>query len=310
MSYDASIILCTFNRAESLAKALSDIQKLTVPSNTRCEVIVVDNNSTDDTSCVIEDFSESAAIEVVHLFEKKQGKSHALNLALSKARGRLLLFTDDDVRIDTEWLNSMTTEMNRRGWKVAGGKIIPVWQSEKPKWHVDTGEFSLMTAIVAFDRGEKFREINEPLFGANMCIHRDVFERHGGFRTDLGPRGTAVAKGEDSELMGRFLGAGERVFYVPNAIIWHPVEEERTTRSYFRRFYFDDGRVSAKVQDLGSDVKRWAGIPRFLIRSLLANGFRWLFSIDRAKRFYYQLQCCRVLGSIAELIRPSSHKIK
>ena len=305
MSYDASIILCTFNRAESLAKALSDIDKLTVPSNSRCEVIVVDNNSSDETSRVIANFSENAAIEVVSLFEKKQGKSHALNLALSKARGRLLLFTDDDVRIDTEWLNSMTTEMIRRDWKVAGGKIIPVWQREKPKWHIETGEFSLMAAIVAFDRGEIFREINEPLFGANMCIHRDVIERHARFRTDLGPRGTSVAKGEDSELIGRYLAAGERVCYVPTAIVWHPVEEERTTRSYFRKFYFDDGRVSIKVQDLGSDVKHWAGMPRFLIRSLVTNGCRWLMSLDRTKRFYYQLQCCRDLGSIAESIRPS-----
>src|SRR5271156_2755228 len=92
-----SDILCTYNRAESLAKALASIAQSTVPDSIQWEVLVVDNNSRDATRSVVEEFWWRDPSRFRYLFEPKQGKSNALNAGIQQARGEILAFTDDDV---------------------------------------------------------------------------------------------------------------------------------------------------------------------------------------------------------------------
>jgi len=101
---DATIIICTFNRSALLDKTLERLRCLDVSASADWEILVVNNNSNDDTDAVIRRHSEQLPIRP--LWEPRQGKSHAANLAVSEARGDLLLWTDDDVLVERGWLRA------------------------------------------------------------------------------------------------------------------------------------------------------------------------------------------------------------
>src|SRR5215211_2485879 len=104
---DVSVVLCTHNRYETLRNALRALAMTTVPSGLDWEVVVVDNNSSDRTRIVVEEFARQAPCEAVYVFEARQGKSFALNSGIARARGRILAFTDDDAVVDVEWLSAI-----------------------------------------------------------------------------------------------------------------------------------------------------------------------------------------------------------
>ena len=93
------------------------------------------------------------------------------------------------------------------------------------------------------------RELLEPLFGNNMAYRREVFEKYGGFRTELGPRPGSEIRSEDTELGQRLLSARERLRYEPSAIVYHAVPPNRIQKSYFLAWWFDKGR--AEIRELG-----------------------------------------------------------
>ena len=86
-------------------------------------------------------------------------------------------------------------------------------------------------------------ELDQPPFGTNMAFQKKMFEKHGGFRLDLGPRPGSELRNEDTEFGRRLLAAGERLRYEPSAKVYHRVPEERLTTGYFLKFCFDHGRA-------------------------------------------------------------------
>src|SRR5579863_9995619 len=106
-----TIILCTYNRCQRLARALDSVASSTVSDSVKWEVLVVDNNSTDQTREVAEEFSRSHPGHFRYCFEPKQGKSHALNAGIREARGDILAFLDDDVTVGPTWLQDLTAPL-------------------------------------------------------------------------------------------------------------------------------------------------------------------------------------------------------
>ena len=105
---DISIIICTYNRCESLRRVLNDVQNLKVPKNISYQVLLIDNNSKDGTRTVFEAMSAKSPGIFKYVFEPRQGKSYALNTGIRLAAGEILAFTDDDVTLDSEWLVEIT----------------------------------------------------------------------------------------------------------------------------------------------------------------------------------------------------------
>ena len=103
-----SVILCTYNRCESLRTALQSVAACRFPESTPWEVLVVDNNSKDQTPAVVEEFVQQYPGRFRYLFEPQPGKSHALNSGIQEARGDILAFMDDDVTVDPGWLQTLT----------------------------------------------------------------------------------------------------------------------------------------------------------------------------------------------------------
>jgi len=300
-----SVIVCTYNRSESLSVTLKSLADSIVPEVVTWELLVVDNNSNDSTRAVVEAFAAAQNFPVRYVFERRQGVSFARNTGTSQARGKLIAFTDDDVMVDPMWIAAVREAFERFQCVGLGGRVLPLWGQAQPKWFNSAGPFRLVGAIVEFDRGDVPIRLDWPAIGANMAFRRDIFDRYGGLRTDLGPSGDRHMVGDDSEFFMRMMNAGEELMYAPQAIVYHPVPPARVRKSYFRAWYFQHGMASAKLNanQLPKDVRRYWGIPRYLFRQCAVGAARWLFCRGSAKRFYYQLQACRALGEISEFHR-------
>ena len=299
---NASIVLCTYNRASTLSRALESLSDLDVPVGLDWEVLVVDNNSTDDTRAIVERVVAEARLPCRYLFEPSQGKSFALNAGIAQALGQVLVFTDDDVTFDRGWLRALLAAFDAPDCAGVGGQIIPVWPAPPPRWFSDTGPYRLLPAVVGYQFDTSGPVIRPP-YGANMAYRRVMFDRYGRFRTDIGPRGRERITGEDTEFGRRVLNGGEQVIYVPGAIAYHPVEPERMTLRYFERYYFGEGRKNVRAFPLPPGTVRWLGIPRYFYRDLVEHLFRWGTSLNPRARAFHRFSTWQVLGRMLEVNR-------
>jgi len=188
---DASVIVCTFNRADSLAQTLAALQAQTVPASLRWEVIVVDNNSRDRTRDLVERTTASWPL-LRYEFEAAQGLSHARNRGVQCARGAVILFTDDDVLPEPDWIERVLSGLANHGADACGGYIAPIWEEPPPAWL--TARFHGFLAVRM--EGERSYEIDassQTPYGANMAIRRDLFERVGMFDTARGRVGKILS---------------------------------------------------------------------------------------------------------------------
>jgi glycosyltransferase involved in cell wall biosynthesis len=224
-----TVILCTYNRCQSLVKALGSVATSVLPDSVEWEVVVVDNNSRDRTRDVVEEFCRRYPERFRYLFHPEQGKSHALNAGIREAQGDILAFMDDDVIVGPMWLQNLTAYLHNVDWAGAGGRIVPQRTFAPPRW-LSLEEPHALSPFALFDLGHEAGELTEAPFGTNMAFRRELFKKYGGFRTDLGPCPGSQIRGEDSEFSQRLLAAGERLRYEPSAVVYRdsgmPAAEE------------------------------------------------------------------------------------
>lgn len=211
-----SIIICTRDRAASLARTLAAIRDVALPPGTDCEVLVVDNASTDDTEAV------ARAAQVRYLREPARGLARARNTGLAAARGDVLVFTDDDVRPEREWLTRLTAPiLSGEAEAVAGGvRLAPhlarPWMSAYHRaWLAGTDDL---------DPQHPSRMV-----GANMAIARTVLTRVPSFDPELGSG--ALGCGEDTLFALQVREAGFRIAAALDAAVEHHFEESRLRRT-------------------------------------------------------------------------------
>src|SRR3954464_1600228 len=97
------VVIPTYNRSTLLRKALGSLLHARVPAGLEVRIIAVDNNSSDDTKALIEEFAKQSQGRVTYVFEQRQGRSPALNAGIAVATGDLVGFIDDDEEIDAAW---------------------------------------------------------------------------------------------------------------------------------------------------------------------------------------------------------------
>jgi glucosyl-dolichyl phosphate glucuronosyltransferase len=297
---DISVILCTYNRSQSLANALASIAAQELPASISWEVLIVDNKSHDRTRTVIEQFCREYPARFRYLFEPQPGKSFALNMGIREAGGDILAFVDDDVVVDTSWLANLTAPLRDGDWAGSGGRILPDWTCAPPKWLPRHGRYRL-APLAIFDLGLQAGPLLEPPFGTNMAYRKLMFWTYGGFRTDLGPRPGSEIRNEDTEFGARLLSAGERLRYEPSAVVYHAVPQNRLRKGYFLDWWFDKAR--ADVRQYGStEETSWciAGIPICLFRKLARWTVCWLLTLTPSARFSRKLKTWSVIGAIVE----------
>src|SRR5215203_2265789 len=148
---EVSVVVATYNRCEILPGTLESL--MNQDGGTVYEVIVVDNNSTDETRSVIDNLRQKPGYEkLIYLFEEKQGVSHARNKGIAAARGSILAFTDDDIRPAPGWLSAITGAFKRfPEADCIGGKVLPHPETKFPEWLTD----KYWTPLALLDLGDK-----------------------------------------------------------------------------------------------------------------------------------------------------------
>ena len=300
-----SVVLCTYNRCQSLQKALTGAAALVLPESVEWEILVVDNNSNDQTRKTVEDFICRDPGRFRYLFEPQPGKSHALNAGIRESRGDVLAFMDDDVVVHPDWLHKLTAALHNGEWAGAGGRILPEWNCPLPRWLAPESSHAA-GPLVAFHPMEQAGEIFEAPIGTNMAFRREMFEKYGNFRVDLGPRPGSELRNEDTEFGERLLAAGERLRYEPSALVYHPVTQNRLRKDYFLAWWRNKGEANIRQFGVRPGTRyRVAGIPLYLIRRFVKWTLKWMFSVNPAERFSNKLSAWENLGEIAECYRES-----
>lgn len=306
-----SVILCTYNRCQSLAKALDSVATQTFSEPVEWEVLVVDNNSRDQTREVVEDFSCRYPGRFRYLFELRQGKSYALNTGIREARGDVLVFTDDDVTVQPTWLRNLTAHLED-GWAGAGGRTRPASAITPPRWLALDTHAGVLYAH--FDLGDQPLQLDRPPYGANMAFRREMFEKHGGFRTDLGPGPPSRPIhrfGEDTEFGYRLLAAGERLRYEPSAVVYHAVSQERIGKEHFLASSFELGRYSivqgGKRPDIWGISRQYFSVP-YKLGVMLFRTLQWMMTWNPQRRFDRRCLVWMSAGYLVETFRQSRRK--
>ena len=299
---EVSVILATYNRAASLRVTLESLLKVEVPAGLTWELLVIDNNSSDATREAIDEFSKRAGFCVRYIFEGRQGRSAALNAGITQAQGQIIAFTDDDVILHPEWLLHLKATFDRFDCAAVAGRVVPLWSHPKPEWL----EMEDQLAITRFELGDEIREIHFPPLGANSAFRKDVFERHGVFRLDLGVSGNKhTITCDDTEFGERLVRAGEKIVYCPTAIVYHPVDPERATKKYFLSWYFYNGVSLTRTAGLPAEGVFYFGVPRWMYREFAANLAKWFLTFEAKRRFHRKLKTYRSAGTIVECHRLS-----
>jgi glycosyltransferase involved in cell wall biosynthesis len=280
---DFSVIVCTYNRARNLPVCLGRLAEQQNVGELAWEVLVVDNNSSDETSQTVEQLARSLPIEIRGTHEPQQGLNYARNTGIRESRGRCFSYVDDDILVSPRWLASVYGNFLRNDADAVGGRIHLDPAIALPKWiRRDTD----MLGFLGYqDLGEDPLEmdgVKRYPFGGNMAFNRRVVERIGYFNPKLGRKGAGkrrneLFKGAETDYFHRLAAAGgARIFYEPDAIVYHQVMPFQLQKKYFRTIHYNAGYQRAYHDDTRYP-RQLAGVPLFMYQQLVRSTGRYLW---------------------------------
>jgi GT2 family glycosyltransferase len=312
---DVSVLLCTWNNCRRLAITLDAISRCAQPAGLRWELVLVANNCSDATAEVAQRFS--GRLPLRHVIERTQGLSRARNTGLQAARGRLVVFTDDDVRPCRDWIQAYWLAYQERpvGYYF-GGTLTCEYEDGPPEPDI----LALASLpITGLDWGSTPRVLapHERFLGANWACPADALRAVGPFDHSLGLDASLGKRrvGEEWDMMHRLREHGLLPWYLPHVSVAHFVPAHKSRLEYTAATWEAAGRYSARCamtstpqfhrrphlraycEDgaprlAGAPWRTWAGAARFLLRWLLARAAGHKGYLD-----YVSWRLCR--GAIA-----------
>jgi glycosyltransferase involved in cell wall biosynthesis len=294
-SLRVSVIICTYKRSESLSNALHSLATMSVPRSFPWELLVVDNNSPDNTAEVVDSFrARETHVPLKYVFEPVPGLSCARNRGIRESRGEILAFLDDDVRVAQGWLIEVVRAFDEFDVACVGGRVLLDDRIPRPLWW----DHSYDVAVGEFDRGSEviIDQSEETLIGigANIMFKRTAVEQCGWFRIDMGRKANQLTTGEETDMVQRLRHAGYPVMYYPHALVYHCVPRERFTKPYLRQHFYNSGQwyFLQELKEPGMEP-RILGVPRWRYRSVLEDigkSLRLLLSRRPVEYFLHQLR--------------------
>ena len=266
-----SIIIATYDRIDSLRRLLTGIRKHFGSSKIEHEVIVA-NNARDNAIALgidqaVDEFRQGDGAEIRLVREPLAGKCRAQNAALREARGRILVFFDDDVKVTPKWLEIAAEFFQRASFDVMQGPILVPPELEHDHRFLQAQRRFRTINFVQYS--PQLKEL-KTLTGANMAVRRELLTKVGGFNEELGPGRSGIS--EDVEFAQRVLRSGGRIGYEHRAAVYHEVDWSRLTEGFFRLRHEQQGRsrLIYKKQSLVSIIPN-------LLRSLWSLGWHSMF---------------------------------
>jgi len=286
-----SIVIPTYNRAGLLDRTLFSVSRLRVPTGAEVELVVVNNNSTDTTSEVVGRHADDFPFPVREVIETKQGLNHARNRGIVEGRHEMLVFLDDDVKVNPEWLAGCREAAESNGADYVVGPVFPDYVDGKPShvtprierwvdsWYSRRGDvpFRFEAAGGAF------------LPGCNFAVRKSVAEEIGGFRPDLDRCGKEMLAGGDTEFGYRLVESGKQGWYEPRCSIRHAVTLDKLGKPALRRRAGGTGITQAALEIIGTGrrplrKREWIRTAKSLIVFIL-----WVLCCDWQRAFEYEL---------------------
>jgi glycosyltransferase involved in cell wall biosynthesis len=291
-----TVLVCTYNRAQVLPRALDAIDQLEAPPGKSWELIVVDNASTDNTETIVKDFIARSKVSARYIREERQGHARAMNCGVAASHGEIIAHTDDDGLPERDWLLRINEAFEVHKAEIVFGPVRPKWEFRPPKWYSErfVGRFALL------DYGNVpfvVANAEQAFFGVNHAVRKSLYSKQGGYREDLGPLGRTSRVGEDTEMFLRSLARGVRIVYEPTVVVYHFIPASRCRKSDIRQRVWQNG--ASDYLDLHfkfCDTPQLLGLPRWLFRDAVTSLLRYFNALYRRNApdtFFYELRLRR-----------------
>jgi hypothetical protein len=264
-----SILIASYNRSSSLLSSLRELTRQAVPEGIDLEVVIVDNNSTDETKNVVALFVGKNPCRFRYFLETSQGKSAALNKGILEAKGEILAFTDDDCLPNPDWVATIVSEFAADpSLGAIGGRVELYDKQDKPvSIRTCTQRTQISTPSQLFSL----------LIGCNMAVRRGVCEKVKKFDTSLGPGKRARAL-EDMDFLYRIYKQGFRMLYSPAVLVFHNHgrKSDADVQSLTRNYLIGRGAFFCKhILKFDREILQ---IAYWEVSGLMKGIFRGLFS--------------------------------
>ena len=256
------------------------------------EVVVVDNNSTDETRNVVGEFAGRARIK--YLFEGRQGRAYALNTGLEVIESPIYAIVDDDLILPSDYLSVVySTFLQHKDVSFVGGKVLPLWKGNPPQWL--TARHWAAIAMADYGPQKIYSDLSNPINLLAAAFRTDHVKKVGGYHQELGVSKNRIGGIEDVDLHRRLWQAGYKGLYNPDIFLYHKVELERLTKSYHRRWHTGHGRFYAimRDEDFERSKARLFDVPSHLYRQAMGHAWGWLrqtLARDEAEAFWHECQ--------------------
>lgn len=297
-----SVVICTWNRAHLLRRVVEHAWDQDIPKES-FEIVVVDNGSVDETPEVLAQLRKSIQ-NLVCLREPVLGLSSARNAGVSRARGAIVCFLDDDAVPCRQWLRSVQDAFSRNPSAGAvGGKVVPIWESSPPAWV--RGPLLKFLSLSDFGDAPMKLPPHSDIFGVSACYRKSALAVVGGFPVQLGRKGASLISGEEILVNRRIREVGFEVVYEPRAAVSHWIPTQRLGLRWFARRAFAQGESDAILMQISGErsrVRIIVGAAIGMSRSLaMSLGCFFIGSQDAAiLPFLRVLECIgRIRGAIA-----------
>ena len=268
-----TVIFTSFNGELTVGRMLAALCDLAPPDG-GWKLVAADNCSTDRTGEIMRSFQGRLPITVISV--NARGKNRALNQAINHVGGDLVVFTDDDVIPDRQWLRKLEEcAREHPAHQMFSGPILPHWPREPDRWILES--VYLEMAFALSDPALKDGEIPpESVWGPNMVIRRTLFAQGLRFSTNIGPDGTnAYMMGSETEFTRRVAKTGAKAWFCASATVQHMIRENQLSEDWILQRYFRHGRSAYFFADRGPpDVPTILGVERWLYGQLLSSRVR------------------------------------
>jgi len=287
---ELSIVICTFNRAFYLQKCL---EALTPQNITETEIIVIDNNSTDNTREIVEYFQKSS-VQIRYFLEQKVGLSHARNRGLKEAKSEWVCYVDDDAIVMQGYVQRVISLIKSYPFDFFGGKVTPLYLNPKPEWIPHTlNRFELEDIDQITELSERY------VIGANMIMRKKLVSDMGGFSPELGMQEGKIRYAEEDHIQHVLRAQGYKIAYDPLLSVEHIVLPQKTLLKWHLISKLAHARDSYK---LCKNRKSKTELVFMLCRSTIAALFKRLpyaiYKMISDKKFYWQNAVLLILDPI------------
>jgi glycosyltransferase involved in cell wall biosynthesis len=309
-SITVSILFATYKRGEILRSTLESLAALEHCSF-QYEIIVVDNACESCTENLVNSYSDRLPLR--YLQEPTPGKNSALLTGLAQAAGEILIFTDDDIIAEADWLREFVAGIHRRpDYDLFGGRILPSLPhgaSDELGLLQRTGSFIKSAYVIAdWDLPEGPIKVGH-IWGPNMAVRRRVFDSGITFDPNIGPNGNNYIMGSESDFLNRAANQGFKGAYIPSAVVKHQIRPEQLNLSWLAGRAYRWGRGSVRRTPPKSKFQ-FLNAPLYLYRKCINEYLKYVWAnlLNQTDRIEKMIAFNITKGALVQMVHDRNKK--